>query len=456
MKRILLLSFVLTCVSAFVNAQDDLYFVPKKKVEKKTAVGTPAKVVVQDKTPTTVYAGAGTTVVVKDVKGEIRDVDEYNRRYTSRDNTFDMENDTLYINEKPYNERGEWINGFEGTYDDYEYAMRIIRFRNPRYAIPVSSPLYWDVIYSLPSWEWNVFDDGLYAYAFPTYSNRLWWNWRWNHSIGSSWMLGTIYSPFYSPWSYRWYDNYWYGAYGSYWGGYYPYHHHHHYYPMYAGIGGYWGNLHGVHGSTAHKPGIHAGRYRSGMNRNAVASNGDRLQVSTSSSRGNRNANMANGQTRRSNSTVNRGNTTQGVRKSSSGRVVRSNDNANSVRPRTNTGRNTDVDAYNKRESSNKRTSNSYVRSTESKGSSYNRPSSTRSSVTQKSTSYQKKNSNSSYRTNSSNGSSKENSTYRSNSNSRSSGSSYSSGNSSSRSSFGGSTSTRSSAGGGGSRGNRR
>ena len=45
--------------------------------------------------------------------------------------------------------------------------MRIVRFRNPRYAIPVSSPLYWDVVYGLPSWDWNVYDDGLYAYVFP-------------------------------------------------------------------------------------------------------------------------------------------------------------------------------------------------------------------------------------------------------------------------------------------------
>ena len=73
----------------------------------------------------------------------------------------------LYIEEKPLNERGEWVNGFEGSQDDYEYAMRIVRFRNPRYAIPVSSPLYWDVVYGLPSWDWNVYDDGLYALRFP-------------------------------------------------------------------------------------------------------------------------------------------------------------------------------------------------------------------------------------------------------------------------------------------------
>ena len=36
-------------------------------------------------------------VVVKDVKGKVRDVDEYNRRYTSRDNNFSMENDTCLL-----------------------------------------------------------------------------------------------------------------------------------------------------------------------------------------------------------------------------------------------------------------------------------------------------------------------------------------------------------------------
>ena len=43
---------------------------------------------------------------------------------------------------------GEWVTGeFNGTTDDYEYAERIIRFRNPRFAISISSPLYWDVVY---------------------------------------------------------------------------------------------------------------------------------------------------------------------------------------------------------------------------------------------------------------------------------------------------------------------
>jgi hypothetical protein len=56
---------------------------------------------VKTNAPTTVYASPGnTTIVVKDRKGNIRDVDEYNRRYDSKDYDFSQENDTLYIDEK--------------------------------------------------------------------------------------------------------------------------------------------------------------------------------------------------------------------------------------------------------------------------------------------------------------------------------------------------------------------
>ena len=88
MKKILFVLLVLSALPLRSIAQDDLYFVPKKKVEKKVTTGTPAKVVVDDKAPTSVYKPQSTPDVVKDVTGEVRDLDEYNRRYTSRDNTF--------------------------------------------------------------------------------------------------------------------------------------------------------------------------------------------------------------------------------------------------------------------------------------------------------------------------------------------------------------------------------
>ena len=342
MKKIVLASLMMVCLPYWAMSQsvdDDLYFIPKKKAEKKEEVKQEVKVVVpQKQNTTTVYAAPGSTVVVKDVKGKVRDVDEYNRRYTSRDNNFSMENDTLYIEEKPLNERGEWVNGFEGSQDDYEYAMRIVRFRNPRYAIPVSSPLYWDVVYGLPSWDWNVYDDGLYAYVFPTYTNRLWWDWRWNYPYGASWGFSWGWS---SPWYYNswYYPGYWGGGYwGGYWG--YHHHHHHHYYPHYSGHGwggGYWGGGHGWYGSSRRNPGIHAGRYTNSYG----SSRPSRNNYVNSYDRNSRNSYVGNSRQNVRNSANSYRTATRNG--SSSGRVVSGSDGVNSVRPnrsaiRTRTG----------------------------------------------------------------------------------------------------------------------
>ena len=231
MKKIVFLSlFALALPAMEALAQsndDDLYFIPSKEKEE-LVKSTPAK---QEVTRNT-YTSPNTTVVVRDRKGNTRDVDEYNRRYEARDNEFVMEDDTLFVQEKAQPDLdGEWVNGeFNGSDADYEYAERIIRFRNPRYAISVSSPLYWDVVYGADSWNWNVYSDGLYAYAFPTFSNRLWMDWRFN-SYGSGWGFG-FGSPY---WGGGYWGNSWYG--GGYWGG----HHHHGYYPGWGG-GGYYPN----------------------------------------------------------------------------------------------------------------------------------------------------------------------------------------------------------------------
>ena len=239
MKKIVFLSLFALCLPWMVTAQnidDDLYYVPsknkkEKKQEKKSVTATPAEeIVVRSNAPTTVYTSSGnTTVVVQDRKGNTRDVDEYNRRYSARENDFVMEDDTLFIREKAVPDtEGEWVNGFNGSDDDYEYAMRIVRFRNPRYAISISSPYYWDVVYGLNSWDWNIYTDGLYAYAFPTFSNCLWWDWRYN-SYGWGWGY-----PYYG----------WGGFYGGWSWGWGHHHHHHHYYAGGWYPGHYWGNNH--------------------------------------------------------------------------------------------------------------------------------------------------------------------------------------------------------------------
>ena len=239
MKKIVFLSLVALCLPWGLMAQgvvDDLYYVPSKKEKaeqkkntRETVVVTDAdQVVVKSNAPQTVRATAGTTtVVVRDTKGKTMDVDAYNRRYDASDYDFTAQGDTLYIDEQVDDGLdGEWVGGFDGSQDDYEYATRIIRFRNPRYAIPVSSPLYFDVVYGLNTWDWNVYYDGLYAYAFPTFTNRLWWDWRFN-SVG---WWGYPYYGWGWGWS-SWYDPWFYGGWA--------WHHPHWHHPWHPGPG--WG-----------------------------------------------------------------------------------------------------------------------------------------------------------------------------------------------------------------------
>ena len=264
MKKTSLLILMMAALPWMVSAQnpgDDIYFVPKKQKEKKEVrqdVGEMNKTVNRQ----SVKQGVP-TVVVRDAYGRTRDVDEYNRRnYVSGKNDFSFHNDTLYIDEHLDSDLpGNWVNKFEGTQDDYEYAVRLIRFRDPAYAIPVSSPLYWDVVYGtalFPSWNWNVYDDGMYAYVFPTYSNRLWWDWRFD-----SW----------NRWNYwRWSTHYY--AWGGYWGDpYWGWHHHfhphyyhpHYYHPHYGG--GHIASISSRHRRNPNYSTLHRPTYRPGNSR---------------------------------------------------------------------------------------------------------------------------------------------------------------------------------------------
>lgn len=242
MKKIIFLLLCVVSLPQVLMAQvdDDLYFIPsKKKVVKKEAPvkQEPAQrmVVVKSQSPKMVVTSPGTQVVVRNSKKRVRDVDEYNRRYDAKDYSFSQEGETIYIDEREDDGLdGEWVNGFEGSQDDYEYATRIIRFRNPRFAVSISSPYYWDVVYGLNSWEWNIYTDGFYAYAFPTFSNRLWWDWRYG-SYGWGWG----YPSAYYSWG-GWYGPSWSFSWGGWWGHphyYHPHycHPHHHYYPSWGG-----------------------------------------------------------------------------------------------------------------------------------------------------------------------------------------------------------------------------
>lgn len=276
MKKIVFTSLFALCLPLGLLAQsvgDDLYYVPSKdnratEQSKARKKNVPVRRIVK----TSVYTSPGTTVVVRDRGGKIRNVDEYNRRYNSTDNNFSENNDTLYIDERAGSDLdGQWANGFDGSEDDYEYATRLIRFRNPRFAISMSSPYYWDIVYGFNSWNWNIYYDDYYAYAFSTFSNPLWYNWRFN-SFGYGWN-----SPYYA--SIYWGDPYysgWYGGYGG-WGS--PYG------PWYGG-GGHRG-YHPFYSNSTYTDRYSYGPGRSREpGRRIIATSSNRRSVSSFSNRG--------------------------------------------------------------------------------------------------------------------------------------------------------------------------
>ena len=180
---LLLLSLVLSAV-AYAQV-DDIYFVPKK--EKKVAV----------ERTNDIYDDYDTGVGIANTI----DDDVYNRRVNVLEESVDdeeYEESDLFADE-----------------DEYEYSSRIVRFHSPHRVI-VSSPWYWDVVYTSGSNNWVIYDDGIYWDLYPSYY--------------SSW-----YYPHWS-WSMSWCGGYygWHFGYNNWW------HHHHHYYPH----GGWYHNGH--------------------------------------------------------------------------------------------------------------------------------------------------------------------------------------------------------------------
>ena len=256
------LSFVLIFLGLSVIAfgqkyipEDDLYYQPneenpivKKKKEEKS----------ESTTATVQQPVAVSTVAVSTEQSDYdRAVDAYNRRYSSEivDDTIPavtLDESTQMTQAEKQEEdadtddyTGYYLNGFEGTQSDLEYAERIRRFHNPNFTIHISDPAYTD-IYFLNPLDWNVYIDNSYAYVTPTWTNPWYWNymwapysytslsWRWNFGFGS-W-------GFY--WGYPWgYDPYW-GWAGSLWHPHWGWGGHHHYPGYYPG----------------HRPGWNSGR----------------------------------------------------------------------------------------------------------------------------------------------------------------------------------------------------
>ena len=115
---------------------------------------------------------------MEQVTSDFSDIQNSYTQLLSNDSISDIDT-VFYYND----ETGYWVDGFDGSAMDLDYATRMIRFHGPFTGIPYWSPLYTDVVYS-NSWDWNIYVDGNYAYAFPTYSNPYYWNsgYRYGHS----------------------------------------------------------------------------------------------------------------------------------------------------------------------------------------------------------------------------------------------------------------------------------
>lgn len=256
-NRIFIAAFLIALPLCSYAQYDDMYFVPGKEKAKTSATVT-ASVGAESFTDTESDTNAQRLTQPVQTESSVvngRDVDEYNRRYRSYDSDDDwvVTGDSADA-EEAQAEKSRGVNDSQGSDVDYQYTKRILLFASPSVGIPVSSPLYWDLCYGPNAIYWNVYDDGFYAYAFPS---------SWNY---------LYYSPYFSwSWGYRPWG--WYGGwYSSWYGGWYdPW-----YYPWYGP--GYWHHPpywrpphHGIASRPVNRPSVH---YRETLgNRNSAGAN---------------------------------------------------------------------------------------------------------------------------------------------------------------------------------------
>ena len=195
------------------NEDDDMYFVPNKKAAKTEKVLNEDKL--SRKNYTTMKRSADTNVGEKlntetDVQyytGNLRDVDEYNRRYSENSSLkARMVNDTLYIERETEEEANAFASEDRHGYyaddcyydDDFYYTSRLIRYHGRHFY----DPFMWDYCYGwYDPWydPWYGFYGPYYRYGYYSWYS---WGWGWHHRPGWIWGWGCgspIYHPHYPP-----------------------------------------------------------------------------------------------------------------------------------------------------------------------------------------------------------------------------------------------------------------
>jgi hypothetical protein len=290
---LLVFGLSLTITVQAQDIDDDMYFVSNKKAAKTTAKSqnnyTTSTVVRQ-----TVPAQVDTDASADYHTGQLRDVDDYNRRGNSASNgqvVAKLVNDTLYVYSNDSTEQKTYVYGDESDpnskyyedenyyEDDYTYASRLNRYHRVHFI----DPWYWDYCY------------GWYD---PWYDP--WYGW---------------YAPYYRHGYYSWYDWGWGWRYSPGWGWGYPVYYHH--YPVYHG------------GVYAHRPITEA--YRNGGQRSAsYSSRGNRISGRSVTARNSRNSSYT-----RSLETSRRGGVVRDDNQSAVSRGARANSTRNTVTSRS-------------------------------------------------------------------------------------------------------------------------
>ena len=142
MKANIITLLLLSAICFNANAQDDdMYSFSSKKKAQQTSTASQAKSL------SSTYLDEDEGDADADYHtGQLRDVDEYNRRYSTRSNgtaSYQLKGDTLYVTTDPTEDYSEGYSDgyYDGLYDgDFTYTSRLARYRG----FCLSDPYYWD------------------------------------------------------------------------------------------------------------------------------------------------------------------------------------------------------------------------------------------------------------------------------------------------------------------------
>ncbi len=160
MKNLVLLSMLL--MPALAMAQDDgMYFTPEKPVTKTNV----REASVNNKR--TIYTKPSVSVYNNSSRNE----DEYNRMYVPAEEEYVDDYDRVDYDDE----------------NDFALSRRIVRFHSPRIGLAISSPFYWDVVYSYGAYDY-LYDTYAYDPFFWDYGWRYGWSWgAWHSWHGPMW-----------------------------------------------------------------------------------------------------------------------------------------------------------------------------------------------------------------------------------------------------------------------------